>query len=52
MVTIMQILKIVLTILALRQYFNQMKKDNTDIGYYWLIVALYWFVNFMQGLSH
>ena len=41
---------IFLIFLSLRNYFEQMIKDKTNIGYYWLIVALYWFVVLMQGL--
>ena len=47
---VLQGLRIVLTLMALRQYIYQMLADNAKLGYYWLIVALYWFVNFMQGL--
>ena len=47
---ILQVLRIVLTLMAFRQYMYQMSTNNAKLGYYWLIVAIYWFVNFMQVL--
>ena len=37
---ILQGLRIVLTLMALRQYIYQMLADNAKLGYYWLIVAI------------
>ena len=48
---ILQCLRIILTLMALRQYICQTLADNAKLGHYWLIVALYWFVNFVQGLQ-
>lgn len=48
---ILQVLRIILTLMAAHQCVYQMLANNAKLGYYWLVVALYWFVNFMQGLQ-
>jgi len=44
----LHLIKIILVLFSL--YFAYLQKEkNKDISLYWIIVALYWGVNFMQG---
>ena len=45
---IASILKLVLVVIALYlMYLNRNKKENR---LYWMIAAVYWFVNFLSGI--
>ena len=50
-IIITNILKIILTFLSLYLSNLQFIKNNNKAGGYWLLVALYWFFNFLSSLS-
>lgn len=33
--------------LSYEQFF---KRKNSELGWYWIVVAIYWFLNFAQGI--
>ena len=45
---IASILKLVLVVIAL--YMMYLSKDKKPNRTYWLIAAIYWFVNFLSGI--
>ena len=45
---IASILKLVLVAIAL--YLMNMHKDKKENRLYWMIAAIYWFVNFLSGI--
>ena len=49
--TLTSILKIILTFLSLYLADLQFKGNNNKLGIYWILVALYWFFNFLSGLK-
>lgn len=44
-------LKLILVILSAILSYSKFKENNRDLGYYWIIVMLYWFFNFLSGLN-
>lgn len=47
----LHLIKIILVLFSIYLSYNQFKKlHNNTIGYYWIVVGLYWFVNLLQGL--
>ncbi len=49
--TLTNILKIILSFLSLYLAKKQFLKDNDELGIYWILVALYWFFNFLSSLN-
>lgn len=43
-------IKIILVLISLTLANENYKRDNKSLTTYWLIVSLYWAVNFIQGL--
>ena len=44
------LIKVILVLFSVYLSYFQYKEENKTMSLYWLIVMLYWAVNFMQGL--
>ncbi len=45
------ILKIVLVFFSAYLSFTQFNIGNKKLGYYWIVVGLYWFFNYLSGFD-
>ncbi len=47
----LHLIKIILVIFSVYLSYMQFKNNhNKQLGSYWVTVALYWFINFLQGI--
>jgi len=45
------LIKLLLVLFSAYLSYNQFKiLHNKKAGFYWIVVGLYWFVNFLQGI--
>ena len=49
---ITQILKLVLIVFSLYLCYLQYKAGNVQLIVYWVVVAFYWFFNYLSGLPN
>lgn len=44
-------IKLILVLFSIYLSYDQFKNNhNKKLGFYWIVVGLYWFVNLLQGL--
>ena len=48
---ITQLLKLVLIVFSLYLCYIQYKAGNSSLILYWIVVAMYWFFNYLSGIT-
>lgn len=48
---LIQIIKLILTVISLYLCYFQYSHGHPEYVIYWLLVSLYWFLNYLTGLN-